>query len=107
MHRKIIKQIKMKIVWLVPVVIPPLLLIEDLDTKSLITIITAIISFAYFVQKQSMEDDKLELEAFSSFNSRYFKLASKIELIQNYWNKTVRNKVNYGLTLKEVEKYLK
>ncbi|MBA6296129.1 hypothetical protein [Colwellia sp. MB02u-9] len=104
-----------------------------------------------------MEDDKLELEAFSSFNSRYFKLASKIdlilnkdegqyltdeekeildeyfyfkkgrisldiwrnwahgisatvrshELIQNYWNKTVRNKVNYGLTLKEVEKYLK
>lgn len=29
------------------------------------------------------------------------------ELIQNYWNKTVRNKVNYGLTLEEVEKYLK
>jgi|TARA_R110001583_G_scaffold178457_5_gene334358 hypothetical protein len=165
MHRKIIKQIKMKIVWLVPVVISPLLLIDDLDTKNLITIITAIISFVYFVQKQSMEDDKLELEAFSSFNSRYFKLASRIELIlnkdegqnlteeekeildeyfslcveeyfyftkgrisieiwrnwahgisatvrsheliQNYWNKTVRNKVNYGLTLKEVEKYLK
>jgi len=81
MHRKIVKQIKMKIVWLVPLVIAPLLLIEDLDTKNLITIITAIISFVYFVQKQSMEDDKLELEAFSSFNSRYFKLASKIELI--------------------------
>lgn len=155
----------MKIVWLVPVVISPLLLIDDLDTKNLITIITAIISFVYFIQKQSMEDDKLELEAFSSFNSRYFNLASKIELIlnkvedqnlteeekeildeyfslcveeyfyfkkgrisldiwrnwahgisatvrshvliQNYWNKTVRNKVNYGLTLEEVEKYLK
>ena len=165
MHRNIIKQIKMKIVWLVPLVIAPLLFIKDLDTKNLITIITAIISFVYFVQKQSMEDDKLELDAFSNFNGRYFKLSSKLEsilnkdedqnltelekeildeyfslcveeyfyykkgrisieiwrnwahgisatvrshnLIQNYWNKTVRNKVNYGLTLKEVEKYLK
>lgn len=33
----------MKIVWLVPVVISPLLIIDDLDTKNLITIITAII----------------------------------------------------------------
>lgn len=70
----------MKIVWLVPVVISPLLLIDDLDTKNQLTVI---ISFVYFVQKQSMEDDKLELEAFSSFNSRCFKLASKIELTLN------------------------
>lgn len=155
---------KKKIVWLVPIVMSYILLVNDMDLKTLLTIITALISFVYFVQKQSMEDDKLELEAFSNFNSRYFKLASKIalilhksedeqlteqeketldeyfslcveeyfyfkkgrisigiwrnwahgisgtvrshELIQNYWNKTIRNKVNYGLTLTKVESYI-
>lgn len=86
----------MKIVWLVPLVISPLLIIDDLDTKNIITIITAIISFVYFIQKQSIEDDKLELEAFSSFNSRYFKLASRIELIINKYE-------GQNLTLEEKE----
>ena len=156
---------KKKIVWLVPIVMSCILLVNDLEVKTLITVITALLSFVYFVQKQSMEDDKLELEAFSNFNRRYFSLTTKLalihdksedehltdeeketlveyfslcveeffyfkkgrislaiwrnwahgisgtvrshELIQNYWNKTIRNKVNYGLTLKEVEKYIR
>ena len=164
MFSSVIDFIKKKVVWLVPIVISTMLLIDDLDTRNLITIVTSLIAFVYFIQKQSMEDDKLELEAFSSFNSRYFKLATKLELlldkseeqqlsedekamldeyfslcveeyfyfkkgriskdiwknwahgisgtvrshnlIQTYWNKTIRNKVNYGLTLNEVEKYL-
>lgn len=162
---KIKNTIKKKIVWLVPIVISGMLLIDDLDTKNLITILTALISFVYFVQKQSMEHDKLELEAFSNFNQRYFKLTSKLNIILDkaeddklndhdketldeyfslcveeylyfkrgrisidiwrswahgisatvrshdqiytYWNTTLRNKVNYGLTIKEVESYLK
>lgn len=156
---------KKKIVWLVPIVMSYILLVNDLDLKTLLVIITTLISFVYFIQKQSMEDDKLELEAFSNFNNRYFSLSSKIsmildksedeqltnheketldeyfslcveeyfyfkkgrislgiwqnwahgisatvrshELIQSYWNKTIRNKVNYGLTLKKVESYIR
>jgi len=70
------------IIFFVLVILAFILYVNGADWKILFTIAGSIISFAYFIQKQQLDEAKFINELFVQFNQRYANLNEKLNNIR-------------------------
>jgi cell division protein FtsW (lipid II flippase) len=70
------------IIFFVLVILAFILYVKGADWKILFTIAGSIISFAYFIQKQQLDEAKFSNELFIQFNQRYANLNEKLNNIR-------------------------
>ena len=70
------------IIFFVLVILALILYVNGADWKILLTIVGSLISFAYFIQKQHLDEAKFINELFVQFNQRYANLNEKLNDIR-------------------------
>src|SRR6266498_1993708 len=72
------------IIFLALIILAVMLYVNGSDWKILITVIGGFISFAYFIQKQQLDEAKFANELFVQFNRRYADLNKGLtDIIEN------------------------